>query len=916
VAHYGSFYSTVDQVAALPNTAYAMTAPNTAYSSGVTIVNNSEITFVNPGTYDIQFSAQIKHRSGGGTGETIQIWFRKNGVDIPDSATRINIQSNTFQVAAWDFLLNSIVAGDNVEIMWSVDNVNIVLEANNATAPAPAVPSVIFTVMQVTYTQAGSTGYTGPAGATGATGYTGYTGPAGATGFTGYTGYTGFTGPDGATGYTGPVGATGYTGYTGPEGATGHTGYTGYTGPEGHTGYTGYTGPTGPQGATGYTGFTGPEGATGHTGYTGYTGPTGYMGVDGATGPTGYTGPAGAAGTVGPTGPTGYTGPSMNAVTSDTPPASPIDGDLWWDSTTGKLMVYYVDISGSQWVEASPSSPGPQGATGYTGYTGYTGFTGPAGAPAGITNVVTATGNTTLTSTPTLLRITPTNYGTTVKLPDATTMAVGTGKFEIQNLSNFHVRITNNSNTLLGFIDAFQTAEVELASNSTAAGTWVLGNTVRLGFSASTILTSSVLTALTGTSAIGVTVVEIDSNRILYGLSASSALYAQVYDQSTNTFGAATLIRSAANAQFYGAFCEIDSSSVLCASVSSTTFQAVVLSISGTTITVNTPASATVANPNGNTSRFFRRVPAGGYVYGFTTLAGNLNVIAASVSGTTASVGAESIAFTGVSTIDPFVHTVSDKLVMFHPDDSSGQGGFLAYSLSGTTLTAGTRVATGVNGTAATRFQRLTDTTFFYGLSLAGASHVGVISLSGLTITNYISASQAASGSIWDSTVVSSTKVFYTYGTNSWRILTFTGSGISLGTAITVGSASSANSILTGTDLMVFTTTSNIWSLVDLSGTTPVVKTSFQVPAFSFGSSNYLGQLSGLSTNDLQVTSATRVGTFQLGISYGSVVTLNSLGADQYISGLGRTITNSKFFLVAINTTTPNRLNIRKVELV
>jgi hypothetical protein len=289
VAHYGSFYSTVDQVAALPNTAYAMTAPNTAYSSGVTIVNNSEITFVNPGTYDIQFSAQLNHRSGGGTGETIQIWFRKNGVDIPDSATRINISSNTLQVAAWDFLLNSIVAGDNVEIMWSVDNVNIVLEANNATAPAPAVPSVIFTVMQVTYTQAGSTGYTGPAGATGATGYTGYTGPQGATGFTGYTGPAGVGGATGYTGFTGPQGATGYTGYTGPEGATGHTGYTGYTGAMGETGPTGYTGFTGPQGAasnvtgpTGYTGYTGPAGApstvTGPTGYTGYTGFTGFTG--------------------------------------------------------------------------------------------------------------------------------------------------------------------------------------------------------------------------------------------------------------------------------------------------------------------------------------------------------------------------------------------------------------------------------------------------------------------------------------------------------------------------------------------------------------------------------------------------------------------------------------------------------------
>jgi hypothetical protein len=427
-----------------------MTAPNTAYSSGVTIVNNSEITFVNPGTYDIQFSAQIKHRSGGGTGETIQIWFRKNGVDIPDSATRINIQSNTFQVAAWDFLLNSIVPGDNIEIMWSVDNVNIVLEANNATAPAPAVPSVIFTVMQVTYTQAGATGYTGPAGATGATGYTGYTGPEGATGFTGYTGYTGFTGPDGATGYTGPQGATGYTGYTGPEGATGHTGYTGFTGPEGHTGPTGYTGFTGPEGATGYTGFTGPEGATGHTGYTGFTGPTGYMGVDGATGPTGYTGftgPAGANGATGATGPTGYTGPALNAPTSDTPPASPVDGDLWWNSNTGQLLIYYVDVNGGQWIEASSGIVGPQGATGYTGYTGYTGFTGPAGIV--LSNDNTFTGTQTFSGTSAKLAMVLNDAAEVVTV--SATAATGTIAYDITTQSVLFYTTNASGNFVVNF---------------------------------------------------------------------------------------------------------------------------------------------------------------------------------------------------------------------------------------------------------------------------------------------------------------------------------------------------------------------------------------------------------------------------------------------------------------------------------
>jgi len=42
-----------------------------------------------------------------------------------------------------------------------------------------------------------------------------------------------------------------------------------------------------------------------------------------------------------------------NVSTSDTPPASPNDGDLWWDSQNGRLLVYYEDANSSQWVDAS-----------------------------------------------------------------------------------------------------------------------------------------------------------------------------------------------------------------------------------------------------------------------------------------------------------------------------------------------------------------------------------------------------------------------------------------------------------------------------------------------------------------------------------------------------------------------------------
>jgi hypothetical protein len=47
-----------------------------------------------------------------------------------------------------------------------------------------------------------------------------------------------------------------------------------------------------------------------------------------------------------------------SVTTSDTPPATPNDGDLWYDSVGGRTYVYYQDPNGSQWVDAAPQGGG------------------------------------------------------------------------------------------------------------------------------------------------------------------------------------------------------------------------------------------------------------------------------------------------------------------------------------------------------------------------------------------------------------------------------------------------------------------------------------------------------------------------------------------------------------------------------
>ena len=43
----------------------------------------------------------------------------------------------------------------------------------------------------------------------------------------------------------------------------------------------------------------------------------------------------------------------------DTPPITSVSGKLWWDTGSGRMMIYYSDIDSGQWIEASPSAAGP-----------------------------------------------------------------------------------------------------------------------------------------------------------------------------------------------------------------------------------------------------------------------------------------------------------------------------------------------------------------------------------------------------------------------------------------------------------------------------------------------------------------------------------------------------------------------------
>jgi hypothetical protein len=146
-ANYGSFLSTTSQTNLDTTNGNAATFDTTTENRNVSVQSNSRLTVTTAGTYNIQFSAQMTKTDGGS--DDINIWFKKNGVNVANSASNITlVGNNTPQLATVNFIL-TLAANDYVEIWWYSADANVILLAETAAAPYPAIPSIIATVVPV-----------------------------------------------------------------------------------------------------------------------------------------------------------------------------------------------------------------------------------------------------------------------------------------------------------------------------------------------------------------------------------------------------------------------------------------------------------------------------------------------------------------------------------------------------------------------------------------------------------------------------------------------------------------------------------------------------------------------------------------------------------------------------------------------
>lgn len=174
--YYGSFYDTTNQTNPVADAVNLIKLNTTALSEGVRVgldgsSNPTRIYFDYAGVFDIQFSAQVVKTDA--NQDTMDIWLRQNGVDVPWSNTAFTLNgNNTKGVAAWDWMVR-VAAGDFVQLAWCSADVDVLLQQDQGAglvwddgtgnvggvwgekwsyvqSPArPAVPSVIVTVLPV-----------------------------------------------------------------------------------------------------------------------------------------------------------------------------------------------------------------------------------------------------------------------------------------------------------------------------------------------------------------------------------------------------------------------------------------------------------------------------------------------------------------------------------------------------------------------------------------------------------------------------------------------------------------------------------------------------------------------------------------------------------------------------------------------
>jgi hypothetical protein len=153
---HASYYDTTTQTNPVANTVNLFTFNSVVSEFQVQRgIPTSKVYVADSGIYNFQFSVQLDKT--GGTKNEIYIWPRVNGVNVPDSASKVVLQGTTDEfVSSWNFLL-PLTGGDYFELAWQSPDTNVVARSEAAASNYPAIPSIILTVIFVSNYEASTT---------------------------------------------------------------------------------------------------------------------------------------------------------------------------------------------------------------------------------------------------------------------------------------------------------------------------------------------------------------------------------------------------------------------------------------------------------------------------------------------------------------------------------------------------------------------------------------------------------------------------------------------------------------------------------------------------------------------------------------------------------------------------------------
>jgi hypothetical protein len=146
----GQFESHIDQTATSANVAYVVQMNNAAaFNSGITIASSTNVTVAATGIYSI--NASIQFANADTTNHTSTFWFRKNGTNIPNSASIISVPkvADGGKTLAQVTIFESMSISSYVQLVWSVNNTNVTLDYSAASGSIPEIPSVIFNMQRI-----------------------------------------------------------------------------------------------------------------------------------------------------------------------------------------------------------------------------------------------------------------------------------------------------------------------------------------------------------------------------------------------------------------------------------------------------------------------------------------------------------------------------------------------------------------------------------------------------------------------------------------------------------------------------------------------------------------------------------------------------------------------------------------------